>query len=93
MKIKVFFLLIFAISMQLSAENSLKPWESGAFETGKYRNLFVELGYSESEVDNKLQEIFVSLFEGPDKVYFEVGDSMAYVSDIKNIALKECHTE
>ena len=84
MKIKVFFLLIFAISMQLSAENSLKPWESGAFETRKYRNLFVELGYSKSEVDNKLQEIFVSLFEGPDKVYFEVGDSMAYVSDIKN---------
>lgn len=84
MKIKVFFLFLFAISMQLSAENSLKPWESGAFETGKYRNLFVELGYSESEVDNKLQEIFVSLFEGPDKVYFEVGDSMAYVSDIKN---------
>lgn len=63
---------------------SYKPWNKGAFETRKYRNLFVEMGYSKQAVDAKLQEVFNDVFYGPNKVYFEVGDSMAYVSDIKN---------
>ena len=67
------------------AENSpLVPWRDGAFESGRYRNLFVEAGYSPKAVDKKLKEVFDGVFYGPDKVYFEVGDSMAYVSDIKN---------
>lgn len=69
------------------AQNStveMKPWDKGAFETGKYRNLLLELGYSQKEIDAKLKEIFNSLFYGPNKIYFEVGDSMAYISDIKN---------
>ena len=61
-----------------------KPWDKGAFETKKYRNLFVEMGYSEKDVDAKVQEVFNDVFYGPNKVYFEVGDSMGYVSDIKN---------
>ena len=65
-------------------EKALVPWEKGAFETRQYRNMFTEVGYTEAEVNNKLNEIFNNLFEGPDKVYFEVGDSMGYVSDIKN---------
>lgn len=60
------------------------PWRAGAFETGKYRNLLAELGYSEADIDAKLKEVFDALFYGPDKVYFEVGDSMAYISDVKN---------
>ncbi len=60
------------------------PWEAGAFQTRKYRNLFAELGYKQADIDAKLKEIFDGLFYGPDKVYFEVGDDMAYVSDIKN---------
>lgn len=67
-----------------NSSSALQPWNKGAFETGEYRNLFVELGYNESEVENKLEEIYYGLFEGPNKVYFEVGDSMAYISDIKN---------
>ncbi len=67
-----------------STPKKLQPWEAGAFETGKYRNLFAELGYPQPEIDAKLSEAFYGLFEGPDKVYFEVGDSMAYISDIKN---------
>ncbi len=61
-----------------------KPWDKGAFETKKYRNLFVEMGYSEKDVEAKVQEVFNDVFYGPNKVYFEVGDSMGYVSDIKN---------
>ncbi len=68
----------------VSAQKELKPWETGAFESGKYRNLFAEMGYQQAEIDAKLAEAFHGLFEGPDKVYFEVGDSMAYISDIKN---------
>lgn len=60
------------------------PWEQGAMKTGQYRNVFNEMGYSHAEIDAKLQEAFDGLFTGPNKVYFEVGDSMAYISDIKN---------
>ena len=60
------------------------PWEQGAMRTGKYRNVFAEMGYSEKEIDAKLKEVFDGVFYGPNKVYFEVGDSMAYISDIKN---------
>ena len=61
-----------------------QPWTKGAFETGQYRNLFVEMGYEPTAVEAKLKEVFNDVFHGPDKVYFEVGDSMGYVSDIKN---------
>lgn len=60
------------------------PWEEGAFKTRKYRNLFAEVGYKQKDIDTKLKEAFDGVFYGPDKVYFEVGDSMAYISDIKN---------
>lgn len=60
------------------------PWEAGAFSTGKYRNLFAEMGYSKQEIDARLKEVFDGVFYGPDKVYFEVGDSMAYITDVKN---------
>ncbi len=62
----------------------MKPWKKGAHETGKYRNLFLEAGYPQEEIDAKLAKAYYDLFEGPNKVYFEVGDSMGYVSDIKN---------
>ena len=67
-----------------------QPWNSGAFQTGKYRNLLAELGYKQADIDAKLKEAFDGLFYGPDKVYFEVGDDMAYISDIKN---KDVRTE
>jgi len=49
-----------------------------------HRNLFRKLGYSQKEIDRKVEKAYQDLFEGPHKIYFEVGDSMAYVSDIKN---------
>ncbi|MTI40593.1 glycoside hydrolase [Fulvivirga lutimaris] len=68
----------------------MKPLGKGAWETGQYRNLFLEAGYSQAEIDAKLKKGYYDVFEGPDRVYFEIGDSLAYVSDIKN---KDARTE
>jgi oligosaccharide reducing-end xylanase len=57
---------------------------NGAFFTGVYPNVFKQAGYSQSDIDKKAAKAYHDVFEGPNKVYFEVGDSMAYVSDIKN---------
>jgi len=56
----------------------------GAFYTNKYPNLLREAGYSQADIDKKVAQAYHDVFEGPSKVYFEVGDSMAYVSDVKN---------
>lgn len=48
------------------------------------RNLFKEAGYQQKAIDAKVEKAYRDLFEGPDRIYFEVGDSMAYVSDLKN---------
>ncbi|HPG41508.1 MAG TPA: glycosyl hydrolase family 8 [bacterium] len=68
----------------------MTPWEKGAWETGKYRNVFLEAGYKQADIDAKLAKAYSDLFEGPNRVYFEVGDSMGYVSDLKN---KDARTE
>jgi oligosaccharide reducing-end xylanase len=57
----------------------------GAYYSGEYPNLFLKAGYSEAQIQAKLDKAFSDLFEGPNRIYFEVGDSMAYVSDIKNM--------
>ena len=62
----------------------MKPWEKGARETGKYRNVFKDAGYKQKDIDAKLTKAYYDVFEGPNRVYFEVGDSMGYVSDLKN---------
>ncbi len=62
----------------------MKPWKKGASETGKYRNVFLDAGYKKADIDTKLVKAYYDVFEGPNRVYFEVGDSMAYVSDLKN---------
>lgn len=77
-------LCLAASASSIQAAAPLVPWQNGAFESGKYRNLFAEMGYPQQAIDAKVDEIFHDLFEGPDKIYFEVGDSMAYISDIKN---------
>lgn len=54
------------------------------YHKGNYRNLFLEAGYSQEEIDRKVDKAYYDLFEGPNRIYFEVGDSMGYVSDLKN---------
>ena len=88
-------LLIAVLIMTINtvAAFALTPWTKGGFETGKYRNLFVEMGYKSSDVDAKLKEVFNDVFHGPNKVYFEVGDSMGYISDIKNHGIMPAHSQ
>ena len=66
------------------AGGNLKPWKKGGFETHRYRNVFAEMGYAPAEIDARLERIFQEVFYGPDKVFFEVGDDMGYMSDVKN---------
>ncbi|MBC6990918.1 glycosyl hydrolase family 8 [Hymenobacter sp. BT491] len=71
----------------VDAQRALKPAatsQKGAFYTGKYPNLLREAGYSQTAIDQKIAQTYQALFEGPNRIYFEVGDSMAYVSDLKN---------
>ena len=62
---------------------------SGAFATGRYRNLFVEAGYAPGEVTAKIDRAFEQLFHGDPNtqtVYFAAGENangpLAYVCDI-----------
>jgi len=29
----------------------MKPWDNGAWQTGKYRNVFLEAGYQQKDID------------------------------------------
>ncbi|MBV4360184.1 glycosyl hydrolase family 8 [Pinibacter aurantiacus] len=71
------------IAQKQKAKKSNKA-TTDAFYTGTYPNLFKQAGYNQTDIDSKLAKAYHDVFEGPDKVYFEVGDSMAYVSDVKN---------
>ena len=53
-------------------------------EAPHYQNLFKDAGYKQSDIDKKLSKAYYDVFEGPTKVYFEEGDSLGYVSDVKN---------
>lgn len=55
-----------------------------------YTNLFLTAGYAPADIEAKVAKAYYDVFEGPNRVYFEVGDSMAYVSDVKN---KDARTE
>jgi len=84
---------IFLSTFSFSAKNQVvqeKQKGIGAFNSGKYRNVLLEYGYKKNDIDKKVAKAYYDLFEGPNKVYFEVGDSMGYVSDIKN---KDARTE
>lgn len=68
----------------------IKPVTRGGMATGIYRNMFREAGYKQADIDQKVQEAFDDVFTGPNKCYFEVGNDMAYISDVKN---KDVRTE
>ena len=57
------------------------PASKGAAYTGNYRNLFKEYGYSEDEINKKVESTWEKLFHGTDdeRLYYPVGDDMAYI--------------
>jgi len=86
---KKIFLLLFSLALlpafvMAQKVNKKKESRRPAFESGIYRNLFHEAGYAQTDIDKKVARTYHDLFEGPNRVYFEVGDTMGYVTDIKN---------
>ena len=77
-------IMLIAMMSMMGQARAITPWTKGGFETGQYRNVFVEMGYQPAQVEARLKEVFNDVFRGPNKVYFEVGDTLGYVSDIKN---------
>lgn len=65
------------------AQNRVKQ-NTASFYSGVYPNVFLEAGYNRADINAKVDKAYHDLFEGPNKVFFEVGDSMGYVSDLKN---------
>jgi oligosaccharide reducing-end xylanase len=69
---------------------SAEPAPSGAVPTGKYRNLFAEIGKSARDVDAKLSDAYQRLFHGSadEALMFDAGSNergpLAYIHDIGN---------
>jgi len=85
-------LVSLACSTATSApSNTNQTADSGAFATGRYRNLFVEAGHSQAEVKAKTAAAFQQLFHGnpaTESVYFSAGTNaagpLAYIHDINS---------
>lgn len=64
---------------------------SGAVATGKYRNLFAEIGKSQADIERKIDAAFQHLFYGDAKdaaVYYQAGGNengpLAYIYDVNS---------
>lgn len=79
-----------AVDPLAGATAASRPPSVGAFESGRYRNLFAELGKPESEVEAKVADAYQRLFHGsPDEtVRFDAGENergpLAYIFDSGN---------
>jgi len=56
--------------------------EKGAFYSGDYQNLLKQYGYSEKEIEVKINKTWDSLFFADDlKFYHQTDENMAYITD------------
>ena len=83
--------LIFLLILLMTISNTrLYSEQKGAYYTGKYRNLFLENGHSEAEINAKLNLAFNQLFHGDSakRLFFEAGSNnngkLAYVKDVNS---------
>jgi oligosaccharide reducing-end xylanase len=60
--------------------------KSGAYYTGRYRNVFAEYGYSESEINEKVNDTWNKLFYGDEdtRIYYPAGEKEGYILDTGN---------
>ncbi len=71
-------------------QGSLSPMvaqNEGAFYTGEYPHVLQEWGRTEGEIQARIDATWEQLFYGDDtteRVYYPVGDDMAYVLDVNN---------
>ena len=56
------------------------------YEDKKYRNILNEYGYSIEEIENRLDDVYNTIFYGTDceRLYHECGNDMAYFVDTGN---------
>jgi oligosaccharide reducing-end xylanase len=69
--------LLMGLLMGLLSSCSDPKDGQGAFKTGTYRNLFLENGYTEKEIDAKVEGAFQQLFHGDSAqvIYREAGEN------------------
>lgn len=62
----------------------------GAFYTGQYRNVFLECGYSEAEIEARIRQTWHALFEGDEdtRIYYEAAGDKAYFLDTGNLDVR-----
>jgi endo-1,4-beta-D-glucanase Y len=80
-------LLILCTCRNIHAQDLCNETGQGAYYTGVYRNMFKELlNKNDTEINNKINSAFQQIFYGSSsqKLYFEVGQDMAYIQDIAN---------
>lgn len=60
--------------------------KQGAYYSKKYRNVFKELGYTEKEINERVEQTFQTMFYGSDeeRIYHPVGEDMGYIVDTGN---------
>lgn len=61
--------------------------QQSVWQSGQYRNILQEAGYSQEEINSKLQAIKKQFFEGDannGRLYYELGDDEAYILDTGN---------
>jgi oligosaccharide reducing-end xylanase len=86
--IAVAFILSSLVLVQCASVTGIPEDGNGAYATGVYRNLFLENGHSQEEIDAKVEAAFQQLFHGDTSktLYFEAGKNengtLAYLSDV-----------
>jgi oligosaccharide reducing-end xylanase len=83
--------LLLLVASSIAVAKSAKEDGSGAYATGKYRNLFAEDGHSQNEIRAKIDAAYQQLFHGDKQtqaIAFEAGKSengpLMYVTDWAN---------
>lgn len=62
---------------------------TGAYYTGKYRNVFKECGYEEKAIAQRVEETFQTIFYNEEEsFYHEAGEDMAYLMDTGNLDVR-----
>jgi oligosaccharide reducing-end xylanase len=81
-------LLLIPFVLPVSADEATPVADQqGAFYTGVYPNLLGDAGISDADFEGRIDATWQQLFYGDDdseRVYYPVGDDLAYVEDINN---------
>ncbi|MCM3039378.1 glycosyl hydrolase family 8 [Paenibacillus motobuensis] len=68
----------------------MTTFEQAAYHTKQYRNLFKEIGYSEEEINAKLEDTWNELFYGDSdvRIYYPLDENKGYLLDTGNIDVR-----